>query len=81
MLRYSYISVYTDIFRYSSRNGWTTNTNNWSNLSGLYWYGVVELLRSIEVHKVAEPDDIPAHLLKETCDILSPSLTLIYQAH
>ena len=37
----------------------------------------VELLK---VHKAAGPDEIPAQLLKETSDLLAPSLTLIYQA-
>ena len=36
--------------------------------------GVVELLKSLEVHKTAGPDEIPAQLLKETSDLLAPSL-------
>ena len=35
---------------------------------------------SSEVHKAAGPDEIPAQFLKETRDLLAPSLTLIYQA-
>ena len=42
--------------------------------------GVVELLKSLEIHKVAGPDEIPAHILKETSELLAPSITLIYQA-
>jgi len=41
--------------------------------------GVTELLKSLEVHKATGPDEIPAHLLKETSELLAPSLTLIYQ--
>jgi len=41
--------------------------------------GVAELLKSLEVHKAAGPDEIPAHPLKETSELLAPSLTLIYQ--
>ena len=41
--------------------------------------GVVKLLNSLEVHKSAVPAEIPAQFLKETRDLLAPSLTLIYQ--
>ena len=38
--------------------------------------GVAEQLKSLEVHKAAGPDEIPAQLLKETSDLLAPSLRL-----
>jgi len=42
--------------------------------------GVVELINFLEVHKSAMPAEFPAQFLKETRDLLAPSLTLIYQA-
>ena len=42
--------------------------------------GVLELLRTIDIHKASGPDGIPAHLLKETCEEIAPSLTFIFQA-
>ena len=39
------------------------------------------MLLNYQVHKAAGPDEIPARLLlKETSDLLAPSLTHIYQA-
>ena len=38
--------------------------------------GVVKLLNSLEVHKSAVPAEIPAQFLKETRNLLAPSLTL-----
>ena len=40
--------------------------------------GVAELLRSLEAHKATGCDKIPAQLLKETGNLLAPSLTLIF---
>ena len=42
--------------------------------------GVSELLQSLDIHKACGPDGIPAHLLKETREIISPSLAFISQA-
>ena len=39
--------------------------------------GVVEFLQSLEAHKAAGPDEIPAHLLSV---VLAPLLSLIFQA-
>ena len=42
--------------------------------------GVSELLQSLDIHKACGPDGIPARLLKETREIISPSLAFIFQA-
>ena len=42
--------------------------------------GVLELLRALDIHKANGPDGIPAHLLKETCAKIAPSITVIFQA-
>ena len=42
--------------------------------------GIVELLQSLEAHKAAGPDEIPAHFLKEFSVALAPSLSLTFQA-
>ena len=42
--------------------------------------GVLEMLRTFDVHKVSGPDSIPADLLKETCEEITPSLTFIFKA-
>jgi hypothetical protein len=40
--------------------------------------GVCKLLRNINPHKAAGPDEIPARVLKECADDLAPFLTTIY---
>jgi len=40
--------------------------------------GVSELLQSLDIHKACGPDGIPARLLKETREVISPSLTFIF---
>ena len=42
--------------------------------------GVLELFRTLDVHKACGPDGIPANLLKETCEEIAPSLSFIFQA-
>jgi len=42
--------------------------------------GALELLRTLDIHKATGPDGILAHLLKETCEEIAPSLTFIFQA-
>ena len=42
--------------------------------------GVLELLQSLNIHKACGPDEIPAHLLKEACKEIAPSLSFIFQA-
>ena len=42
--------------------------------------GVLELLKTLDVHKASGPDGIPAHLLKEASGEIAPSLTFIFQA-
>ena len=42
--------------------------------------GVLELLQSLNIHKACGPDEIPAHLLKEACKEIAPSLFFIFQA-
>ena len=42
--------------------------------------GVVELLNSLETHKAAGPDEIPAQFLKEFSELLAPSLNVVFQA-
>ena len=42
--------------------------------------GIVELLNSLETHKAAGPDEIPAQFLKEFSELLAPSLTVVFQA-
>ena len=34
------------------------------------------MLRTLDAHKASRPDGMPAHLLKETCEEIAPSLTL-----
>jgi len=41
---------------------------------------IIELVKSLETHKDVGPDKIPAYLLNETCEIIAPSLTFIFQA-
>ena len=43
--------------------------------------GVLELLRTLDVHKVCGPDGIPTNLLKETCEEIAPSLSFISKPH
>ena len=43
--------------------------------------GIVELLKSLEVHKAAELDEIPAQLLKETSKLLAPHSLLFIKHH
>ena len=60
----------------SSTNGWTIDTRYWSYPNRPKWC----YLKSLETHKAAGPDEIPAQLLKDSSELLAPSLTLIYQA-
>ena len=41
--------------------------------------GVIDILKSLETHKAVGPDKIPAYLLKETSEIIVPSLAFIFQ--
>jgi hypothetical protein len=42
--------------------------------------GVAKLLRHINPHKAAGPDNISARFMKETAAELAPALSLIFQA-
>ena len=42
--------------------------------------GVVKLLKNLNPHKTAEPDDILLMLLKEAADEVAPAITLHFQA-
>ncbi len=42
--------------------------------------GVTKLLKKLNPHKAAGPDEIPARLLRELADFLGPVLTILYQS-
>jgi len=42
--------------------------------------GVVKLLRGLNIHKASGPDQVPARLFKELCDVVAPALTFVFQA-
>ena len=42
--------------------------------------GVTKLLKNLKPHKATGPDGIPAQLLRETAEEISPALTLLFQA-
>jgi len=42
--------------------------------------GVQKLLEDLDPHKAPESHNIPPRLLKDTADLMAPSLTLIFQA-
>ena len=42
--------------------------------------GVAKLLRGLKSHKATGPDEVPARLLKEAADQLTPILTTVFRA-
>ena len=42
--------------------------------------GVVKLLKNLNPHKIAGPDEIPLMLHKEAADEIAPAITLLFQA-
>ena len=42
--------------------------------------GIINLLRGLNIYKASGPDQISTRFLKETAEVIAPTLKLIFQA-
>ena len=75
-------NYFTSVFISEDGHMPTLDDNSFPNISPIFIHneGVAGLLSNLEDHKASGPDEIPTTLLKRLATVISPILTMIFQA-